>query len=454
MNSLSKIISRSVLMTALIALLLLLLNLLFTVSWLQQHPQDYPMHYRTISDSLTLQDTCYTLTPDGMTYLQEEFSWAMLLNPQGQIIWSWQLPQSLQRVYSLNDVASFSRWYLDDYPVTVWTRSDGLLVLGNAQHSYWKYLLIAPTTSMEQMPTYFRDFSLLNAVIALLLALLSGLWLYSKLKPLSVGITALSIRQPVHLPEKGITGDLNRKLNNASSMLLHQQKKLQQRDETRTHWISGVSHDIRTPLSIVMGYASQLEEDDTLSAEQHQKAVMIRQQSERIKALISNLNLASKLEYGAYPLSLMRCAPAVLIRKTAADWLNQYPDNRYPIEVSISDAAAATQIVADEQLLQRMLENLIGNSIRHNPDGCSIQIDARITDQQYQITIQDDGCGFPEKVLRNLRSSGKPRQHAEHGLGLTIVQQIVTAHGGVVHFSNVSQGGCLVGIQLPCTTNI
>ena len=115
---------------------------------------------------------------------------------------------------------------------------------------------------------------------------------------------------------------------------------------------------------------------------------------------------------------------------------------------------AATQIVADEQLLQRMLENLIGNSIRHNPDGCSIQIDARITDQQYQITIQDDGCGFPEKVLRNLRSSGNPKQHAEHGLGLTIVQQIVTAHGGIVHFSNVSQGGCLVGIQLPCTTNI
>ena len=130
MNSLSKIISRSVIMTALIALLLLLLNLLFTVSWLQQHPQDYPMHYRTISDSLTLQATCYTLTPDGMTYLQEEFSWAMLLNPQGQIIWSWQLPQSLQRVYSLHDVASFSRWYLEDYPVFVYRNGYGLAVFG------------------------------------------------------------------------------------------------------------------------------------------------------------------------------------------------------------------------------------------------------------------------------------------------------------------------------------
>lgn len=451
MNSLYKIISRMVLMTALLALLLLILNVFFAVFWLQEHPQAYPTQYRFISDQLTQKDGQYGLTPEGLGKLQENFSWAMLLNGQGEIIWSWQLPETLQRTYSLNDVAAFSRWYLDDYPVTVWTRTDGLLVLGNAQGSYWKYLMISPTQSMEQIPSFFRGFALLNAMAALLLALLSGLWLYSKLKPLSVGITALSVRQPVRLPEKGLTGDLNRKLNNASSMLLHQQKKLQQRDETRTHWISGVSHDIRTPLSIVMGYASQLEEDATLSTQQHQQAAMIRQQSERIKALISNLNLASKLEYGAYPLSLMRCAPAVLIRKTAVAYLNQYQDDQYPIEVTISAEAEATQIIADEQLLQRVLENLIGNSIRHNPNGCSIFVDARVSDLQYQIIIRDDGQGFPDSVLRSLRTSAKPQQHQEHGLGLTIVQQIITAHNGSIHFSNVSQGGCLVGIQLPCT---
>ena len=451
MSSLYKIIVRSVVMTALIALLLLVLNFCFTLFWLQDHPQDYPLHYQSISDNLCQTNNQYALTPEGMTQLQEEFSWAMLLDKQGEIIWNWQLPESLHRTYSLNDVASFSRWYLQGYPVTVWTRDDGLLVLGNEQNSYWKYLLIAPTKSMEQMPAYFRSFFLLNAITSLLLALLFGLWLYGKLKPVSVGITALSVRQPVHLSEKGLTGDLNHKLNNASAMLLHQQQKLQQRDETRTHWISGVSHDIRTPLSIVMGYASQLEEGDTLSPQQQQQAAIIRQQSERIKALISDLNLASKLEYGAHPLSLMRCSPAVLIRKTAVAFLNQHQDNRYPIQVQISAEAAATQIIADEQLLQRVLENIIGNSIRHNPNGCSIWIDACIVDQQYQITLRDNGVGFPPKVLRNLHTAIRLQQHQEHGLGLTIVRQIISAHNGIVHFSNLSQGGCLVGVQLPCT---
>ena len=82
MNSLYKIISRSVLMTSLIALLLLLMNFFFTLTWLQEHPQDYPMHYRTISDNLILENQQYHLTPEGMNQLQQEFDWAMLLMPR------------------------------------------------------------------------------------------------------------------------------------------------------------------------------------------------------------------------------------------------------------------------------------------------------------------------------------------------------------------------------------
>lgn len=69
MNSLYKIISRSVLMTSLIALLLLLMNFFFTLTWLQEHPQDYPMHYRTISDNLILENRQYHLTPEGMNQI-------------------------------------------------------------------------------------------------------------------------------------------------------------------------------------------------------------------------------------------------------------------------------------------------------------------------------------------------------------------------------------------------
>ena len=229
MNSLYKIISRMVLMTALLALLLLVLNVVFTVSWLQKHPQSYPTQYRTISDALTLQDGQYYLTPDGTSKLQEKFQLGHAARCTGTNHLELAVTKRFAAHLQLKRRGRLFPLVSGRLSVTVWTRQDGLLVLGNEQGSYWKYLMIAPTQSMEQMPTYFRGFALLNAMVAILLALLSGFWLYSKLKPLSVGITALSVRQPVHLPEKGLTGDLNRKLNNASTMLLHQQKKLQQR---------------------------------------------------------------------------------------------------------------------------------------------------------------------------------------------------------------------------------
>ena len=86
MNSLYKIISRSVLMTSLVAFLLLFFNVFFALYWLNEHPQYYPTHYRTISNNLYLEGQQYVLTPDGMAYLEEQFSWAMLLDDSGEII--------------------------------------------------------------------------------------------------------------------------------------------------------------------------------------------------------------------------------------------------------------------------------------------------------------------------------------------------------------------------------
>lgn len=74
-----------------------------------------------ISSELSVENKRASMSDRGITALSEEteFQWAMVLNPNGEIIWSWQLPEEIPRRYSLSDVASFSRWYLCDYPVRV-----------------------------------------------------------------------------------------------------------------------------------------------------------------------------------------------------------------------------------------------------------------------------------------------------------------------------------------------
>ena len=87
-------------------------------------------------------------------------------------------------------------------------------------------------------------------------------------------------------------------------MLEQQRWNLEKRDTARTEWISGVSHDIRTPLSMVMGYADNLENDAALPEEARKQAGIIKEQSLKIKTLIEDLNLTSKLEYQMQPLRM------------------------------------------------------------------------------------------------------------------------------------------------------
>ena len=110
------------------------------------------------------------------------------------------------------------------------------------------------------------------------------------MSPILRGIQDLSRGSYQPLDERGELAEINAGLNRAGDYLM-------QKDNTRAEWIRGVSHDIRTPLSMVLGYASELEDDDTLPTEARHQAGMIRQQGERLKSLVEDLNLTTKLEY-------------------------------------------------------------------------------------------------------------------------------------------------------------
>lgn len=141
----------------------------------------------------------------------------------------------------------------------------------------------------------------------------------------------MSEKQPVDLSTRGLLGDLAAGINKTSARLVQQEAALNQRDNARATWIAGVSHDIRTPLSLVMGYASQLEDDPELPLAKREQASIIRRQSERIKTLVSNLNLASKLEYDMQPLRVLLCN---ILYKCS----NSSPViGRYPLPSSISN---------------------------------------------------------------------------------------------------------------------
>lgn len=368
--------------------------------------------------------SCFVQQEDGVEMTEEGYAileknkaaFALLLDGNGKRIWGWQVPEEIPDRFTVGEVAAFTRWYLQDYPVRVWNCDAGLFVYAWEKGSVAKYTVEAEGKSIRNLPWMFLVMVTANFLLVLLLAMLSGYRMYASLRPVAYGIDGLASGKRRMAPEHGVTGELGRKLNQASEILEEQRRNLERRDTARTEWISGVSHDIRTPLSMVMGYADNLENDDSLPEEARKEAAIIKEQSVRIKMLIEDLNLTSKLEYHMQPVRAREYMPAALVRSAVVSVLNGGLPEGYELDVDISEALEGVSLYGDWNLLSRALHNLIGNSIRHNA-ACHIRVEAGLEEHEGQlacsICVIDDGAGIPEGVRGLLDGGGREGEKAE-----------------------------------------
>ena len=217
-------------------------------------------------------------------------------------------------------------------------------------------------------------------------------------------------------------------MTDGTACLLYTSKNemLSRRDNARTQWIAGVSHDVRTPLALILGWAEQLEQDALLPDSSRQKAAGIRTQCEKLRTLIDDLNLTSKLEYGAQPRRRKDLRAGPLFRQLVAQFCESPLAERCGITLEQEEPAEQTVLSVDEALMARLLENLMNNSVRHNPKPVNITVHTRRAGQRFCLTVADDGIGYPAAVLAALNAA-EPAENAPHILGLYVVQQIAAA---------------------------
>lgn len=416
------------------------------------------------------------LNQEGKDYLAERgFLFLMVLNDQGDVRYGWNLPKGFKTHYTVGEAAVFSRWYLNDYPVRVLNTEKGLLVAGREKGSIWKYHIEFSEEFMRNLGKYFRIALEVNSLAVICAILFLGFRYYKSLLPLIGGIFELSANHRVELSEKGVTARLAAQVNRTSNLLEQQRKALNKRDEARTEWIAGISHDIRTPLSVIVGYADELENKKELCEEDRDRAASIKAQSLKIKQLIEDLNLTSKLEYNMQPLRAAKFYPAALLRRLAAEKMNEGIKEQYELILEIDDSLESAALQGDEKLIARAVGNLLNNSILHNPQGCHIVISGRKEGDNCIFQVSDDGCGIPEEVIELLErdvgadkafdgqtegltihfesageeageKNGHVSQKKPHIMGLKIVKQITLAHKGSFQ---IKEEGHTVQLALP-----
>lgn len=452
MNAVQRFFRRYILSTVGIVLLFFAVNiaLLFVIIIAGgMSGADTSFSVRDFSDHVVLQDGKWVADDTALSMLQEQSAWAMLLNEDGDVIWQQGLPEKLPRSYTSTEVASFSRWYLEDYPVKIWTRADGkLMVVGYQPGTLVKYYFSLEWPYMGVLLGGIAAVFIINLLLIIFLILRNTRKVEKAMTPILQGIQNLSHGKALHLEEQGELAEINAGLNRAAGYM-------KKKDNTRAEWIRGVSHDIRTPLSMVLGYASELEDDCALLLNARKQAGIIRRESEKMKRLIDDLNLTTKLEYALQPVHFQDVDWVETSRQAVSEVLNSGLDSRYEIVFAEMQPGRSIHLLGDDGLLRRMLDNLIRNSITHNPHGCRISVSVGEENGRCLCTVSDDGIGIePERlnVLNrgdDITSTQGSDEKNEHGLGLKLVMQIVKAHRGTVSFSGSTPHGLEVRISLP-----
>ncbi len=409
-------------------------------------------------------DGTYFVSERGKQILAERDAWAVLVQDgTGDVVWcSENLPAEIPLHYTAAQISADTLGYIEDYPTTTAARENDLLIMGHPKETYWKSMWNTYDLSLiKNLPRNAVMIFLVNLLVVFLIYAFSTSGIVRYIRPLIRGIETLP-EERVYVREKGLFTDLAHSVNEASEKLKIQEQELKKKERARANWISGVSHDIRTPLSMVMGYAAQMEDDAELPDEARKRAQMIRLQSVKMKNLVNDLNLASKLEYQMQPLHMERISLAAVVRQTVAEFANLDFEEKYPICFEAKEGSGRGMIRGDKDLLCRAIGNILTNSQVHNPDGCGIMVETDAGDGAFVIRLEDDGIGIGEEELQKLQStphymmSDGGVEEPRHGLGLLIVRQIVAAHGGTVlldHGRQEEKGGFAVEMHFPIKEN-
>ena len=384
--------------------------------------------------------------------------WAVLVdNANLQILWHTEnVPASVPGVFTAAEIAHLNNGYIDGQPTFTADSSLGLVVIGYPQETYWK--LTHPSwnyTLIKNLPLYALTLLGINVAAILLIYLVANQKFLRSVGPIAEGIQRLSGTEPALLAEQGLLSGLAHSINETGQVLQRQRAALQKKETARANWIAGVSHDIRTPLSMVMGYASQMAENGALDAGTRKKALVILKQSEKMRNLIRDLNLTTKLEYSMQPLSCAPVSLVSLVRQVVADFLNLDIEGKYPLEFSAPDGQHPCTIQADAGLLRRAMANLLQNSMAHNEEGCHIWVAVRQEGEFYRVVVEDDGIGATNAQIEALQHTphymmcDSDDGQQRHGLGLLIVRQIALAHHGECQVAHSAHGGFRAEISLP-----
>ena len=210
------------------------------------------------------------------------------------------------------------------------------------------------------------------------------------------------------------------------------QEELQRNDKQRAEWIVNISHDIKTPLSTINGYAELMtsEDYDFESNEVREYSARILESAKNINELVDDLRISRSLDEGDIVLNKTEVDMVELIEEAVRDIEELHSkDNKPKITYSIRPT-----VNLDRKLMKRCLQNIIGNAYIHNGKDVKVEVNISVQNERVVISIKDSGKGMTEEekdqIFDRYYRGTNSLNIKGTGLGLAIAKEIVRSHGG------------------------
>src|SRR3974390_3289215 len=222
----------------------------------------------------------------------------------------------------------------------------------------------------------------------------------------------------------------------------------------KSDFVANVSHELRTPLALIRLYAETLELGRLNSKEKYQEYFrIIREESERLTALINNILDFSRIEAGRKEYEFKETNLAELVRSTLDSYRFQIEQHGFAFEENISNDVPP--VTVDREAIARSLLNLVNNALKYAKDNKSIGVNLYRANGSVKLEVCDHGIGISpeeqEKIFEKFYRCGDPLVHniRGSGLGLSLVRHIARAHGGDVTVQSAPEKGSKFTIALP-----
>lgn len=418
-------------------------------NWPKEFTHDFSQYINLMNGMPTISNT-------GKNLLVKNDLWIQILDVTGKEVYNYDKPSTVSDTYQPYELLKLYQYGTEQYSVfvnSVSERDSSYSYLIGFPLSISKAVIYVDTGRYNSGKTLIITTVILTILLILALTVFYNVVIsknYERIRA-SLGSIASRTYKPV------VNHRFLREIYEGLDVLNHDIALADQQREKDTNakeeWLANITHDLKTPLAPIRGYAELLSESNTdISSEQSRKyGAIILKNTLYAEQLVNDLKLTYQLQSNMLPLKKETLNVTRFVKEVVIDILNA-PDLEGRNVSFISNSEAATYLF-DPLLLRRVITNIVVNALTHNDTSTevSISLDA---DSGVKLTIADNGNGMTTQELDDLftryfRGTSTEIKAEGSGLGMAIAKQIVEAHGGVICVESMQGIGTTITIELP-----